>query len=128
MSDKMSDELLPCPFCGIDGMYEIIINNDLGDTEPALFCNACKMTFQVENDSPYMNADETYKYLKEKLHKTFNTRKPMERIVERLENYRDYFMDVVYDELIDDSDNCRANRIIDRFDDAIEIVKEEGEL
>lgn len=30
---------------------------------------------------------------------------------------RDGFMDLVYDELCDDNDNCRANRIIDAADD-----------
>ena len=48
-----------------------------------------------------------------------------ERIVERLEEYRDDFMNDIYEELRDDFDNLRANRIIERFDDAIEIVKEE---
>lgn len=54
-----------------------------------------------------------------------NTRKPMERIVERLEEYRNDFMSDIYEELRDDSDNLRANRIIERFDTAIEIVKDE---
>lgn len=31
-------------------------------------------------------------------------------------NARKDFMDIVYDELSDDSDNCRANRIIDAAD------------
>ena len=52
----------------------------------------------------------------------------MERIVERLEEYRDDFMNDIYEELREDADNCRANRIIDRFDEAIEIIKEEGEF
>jgi hypothetical protein len=35
---------------------------------------------------------------------------------------REKFMTVVYDELRDDSDNCRANRIIDAADEYVEEV------
>lgn len=49
----------------------------------------------------------------------------VDKVVERLEEYRDDFMDDIYEELREDADNCRANRIIDRFDEAIGIVKEE---
>lgn len=35
-------------------------------------------------------------------------------------NGREEFMTVVYDELSDDSDNCRANRIIDAADEYVE--------
>lgn len=123
-SDKTSDKLLPCPFCGIDCMYEIIIDNEFGDPEPALFCNACKMIFQVENDSPHMKVDETYKYLKEKLYKTFNTRKSMERIVERLEELRKSNLDM--------GKVCKSQPLkmayLGRsaaYENAMEIVKEE---
>lgn len=47
-------------------------------------------------------------------------------IVERLEEYRDDFMENVYRELESDSDNNRANRIIYGFDEATEMVKEVG--
>lgn len=33
-----------------------------------------------------------------------------------IDEVREKFMTVVYDELSDDSDNCRANRIIDAAD------------
>ena len=52
-------------------------------------------------------------------------RKPFERVVERLEEYRDDFMENVYQELDSDSDNNRANRIIEGFDSVFEIIKEE---
>lgn len=44
----------------------------------------------------------------------------------RTQIYIDDFMSDIYDELKEDSDNFRANRIIDRFDTAIEIVEEVG--
>ncbi|MGN0348216.1 MAG: hypothetical protein ACI4DR_01635 [Roseburia sp.] len=47
-----------------------------------------------------------------------------EKIIESLEEYRNGFMENVYEELKDDSDNIRANNIIDGFDTAIEIVKQ----
>lgn len=39
-----------------------------------------------------------------------------------VEEAREKFMTVVYNELRDDSDNCRANRIIDAADEYVEEV------
>ena len=39
-----------------------------------------------------------------------------------LDEAREIFMTVVYEELSDDSDNCRANRIIDAADEYVEEV------
>ena len=36
-------------------------------------------------------------------------------------------MDVVYDELSDDADNCRANRIIDAADEIYDVLHRSGE-
>lgn len=80
-----NDKRLNCPFCNCGAIYEIEEPEDIVEKVPALFCNGCKMIFKVENDSPYLEDDKTFEYLKEKLHKQFNTRKPMERIVEQLE-------------------------------------------
>ena len=82
----MSKQLAKCPFCGVGNMYEIQREDELGTVIPQLFCNCCKMIFEVENDSPYLSDEKTLEYLKEKLLKTFNTRKPMEAILEQLEN------------------------------------------
>lgn len=85
-------KLITCPFCGEEEMYETKRENELGTIIPQLFCNCCKMTFEIENDSPYLNDDKTYDYLKEKLHNLWNTRKPMQNIVEQLEK-EDYQKD-----------------------------------
>ena len=41
-----------------------------------------------------------------------------------IDEAREKFMTVVYDELSDDSDNCRANRIIDAADEYVEERRE----
>jgi hypothetical protein len=43
-----------------------------------------------------------------------------------IEEAREEFMAVVYDELSNDSDNCRANRIIDAADEYVEEVMKLG--
>lgn len=109
-------KLLPCPFCG--GEAEVIGNYIKGvpnNFQYFVRCKKCKARPQ-----PFY----TFKK-KEKAVEAWNTRKPMERIVERLEEMKmRYFLiignsgsanlDSVYEEV----GNC-----IDR---AIEIVKEEG--
>lgn len=81
----MTDKIKSCPFCGCGAIYEISREDSIVDKIPQLFCNGCKMVFEVENDSPFMSDTKTFEYLKEKLHTTWNTRKPMDRIVEQLE-------------------------------------------
>ena len=78
-------ELLHCPFCNSSDMYETTDTDGIGTEVPVLFCNSCKMIFKVENDSPYSNEDETFKYLSKKLYEKFNTRKPLDNIIEQLE-------------------------------------------
>ena len=41
---------------------------------------------------------------------------------------RDEFMEIVYDELASDSDNSRANRIIEAFDDVLEWMVRNEEM
>ena len=67
-------ELKPCPFCGCEAIYRIQRNDLIVDSIPQLFCNGCKMTFEVENDSPYVRDQETFDYLKEKLYEAWNRR------------------------------------------------------
>lgn len=43
-----------------------------------------------------------------------------------IDEVREKFMTVVYDELSDDSDNCRANRIIDAADEYVEEIMRLG--
>lgn len=109
-------KLLPCHFCGGEARLFKTHENQHGIIHENDGCPIS--TEHFVGDWVYDTAEEAIK--------AWNTRKPMERIVERLEEYRDDFMNDVYEELREDADNCRANRIIDRFDEVIEIVKEEG--
>lgn len=104
---------LPCPFCGGDCIYETFEIDSLGAEIPVIFCNHCKIVFKVENDSPYLNDDKTYDYLARKNIEAWNKRKPMERIVEYLEEYG---TENIHEENGGFIDVC------------IEIVKEEGGL
>lgn len=77
-----NNDFCVCPFCGSDNLYSIdkeeyiVINNKIVDSIklPAIFCNCCKMTTQIENDSPYYDNEKTYDYLLHKLYKTWNLR------------------------------------------------------
>ena len=121
-------KLKTCPFCDAEEIYETKRENELGTIIPQLFCNCCKMTFEIENDSPYLNDDKTYDYLKEKLHNLWNTRKPMDRIVERLEEER-LTSHSARSEFITGMNLVSANVCvgeINTYTKAIKIVKEEG--
>ena len=111
-------ELKRCPFCG--GEAEITINKTRQGQTSVVRCTKCTCRKTLLK-YPFYEGDIYVDAVKD-----WNTRKPMERIVERLEEYRDDFMNDVYEELREDADNCRANRIIDRFDEVTEILKEEG--
>lgn len=114
-------KLKRCPFCGVEAIYKISREDYLGTVIPQLFCNSCKMIFEVENDSPYLDDAKTHDYLKEKLYKQFNTRKPMEDIVDRLED-ASFVVEVDYD--FDEYDDDSAECVL--LNEAIEIVKEVG--
>ena len=55
-----------------------------------------------------------------RLHKMLQQREREGKMT--IDEVREKFMTVVYDELSDDSDNCRANRIIDAADEYVEEV------
>lgn len=85
--ESSNDEVVlkRCPFCDEDCLYETFEVNDIGTTIPVIFCNSCKIIFKVENDSPYLEDDKTYEYLKKKNIKAWNNRKPLERAIKHLE-------------------------------------------
>ena len=114
-------KLLPCPFCGGGCIYETFEINSLGAEIPVIFCNHCKIVFKVENDSMYLKDDETYAYLAKKNIEAWNTRKPMERIVERLEEVAEEERQYWYNS--GDEEAYVARRA---YTHAIKIVKKEG--
>lgn len=69
------NNLKQCPFCGSEDIYETYSQEHaLGTKNPEIFCNSCKGIFSIEDDSPYMNCDEDYKYRKEKTKEAWNRR------------------------------------------------------
>lgn len=68
------EEFKACPICGCIAIYETEREDSLIGTYPQLFCNGCKMSFEVENDSPYLNDSQTYEYLRNKLLKLWSNR------------------------------------------------------
>ena len=71
----MREELKPCPFCGGKTIYETYSQEyALGTKNPQIFCNSCKAIFSIEDDSPYMNCEEDFKYRKAKTREAWNRR------------------------------------------------------
>lgn len=71
----MMNDLKPCPFCGGDDLYEAYKQEHLYATKnPFIFCNSCKIEFYVEDDSPYMDIEQDYKYRRQKTVTAWNRR------------------------------------------------------
>lgn len=68
-------ELKPCPFCGGIVIYETYSQEyTFGTKNPVIFCNSCKAIFAVEDDSPYINYEEDFRYRKKKTAEAWNRR------------------------------------------------------
>ena len=100
----MTDRLKPCPFCGGEGKLEI--NREMGGTQYQVLCTNCPTT-----------VGRHWFWKKEDAINSWNTRKPMDRIVERLEAEKYRGMESL--EPIRVAFNFGINK-------AIEIVKEGG--
>ena len=104
-------KLLPCPFCGGEAeFYRATIKSNGGWCDSVVVrCKECEArTNRVLYNKQKHGEDGEYKEASE----VWNTRKPMERIVERLEDLRAKPTETVYDTILVGS--------------VIEIVKEEG--
>ena len=107
MSEK---KLLNCPFCGweakiCDGYIEEFLKTEY---MKYVKCNYCKASTKL-----YFSEEEAIK--------VWNTRKPMERVLERL---NDKLMTAV--DCSNIYDNPTYDTIIECYEEAIEIVKECG--
>lgn len=99
-------KLLPCPFCGGEVEYHPLshhMNNFWNKN--TIYCPSCD--FMMEGNSTIH------------LVKRWNTRKPMERIVERFENKK---------KCADIKGGYQGDAEYSAFIDAIQIVKEEGSI
>jgi Lar family restriction alleviation protein len=107
-------ELKRCPFCG--GEVKLHISElDAFRNVYSFLCNDCDM----EIIYPYSNEEEAVK--------AWNTRKTLERIVERLEESLDKTMEENSQEWDSYYRKVNVGKCV-AFRDAIEIVKEEGEM
>ena len=72
------NELKPCPFCGSKDIYETYEQEHWYATKnPIIFCNSCKVKVSVEDDSPYMDIEQDYKYRRQKTVTAWNRRADM---------------------------------------------------
>lgn len=128
MSDKTSDLKL-CPFCGGEAELKYARQKLPFSEEINSFVVTCKncgcSTPYFSEMNIYYSKDykEKEKELKEKTIKTWNTRKPMERILERLEGEAEE-----QHKLFAIAFNPEDRGGFDAYNAAIEIVKEAGGL
>ena len=68
-------ELKPCPFCGSEVIYETFSQEyKYGTKNPLIFCDSCKAIFSIEDDSPFMNVDEDFRWRRTKTREAWNRR------------------------------------------------------
>ena len=113
MSNKTSDKLLSCPFCGGEAEINLFMGN---------YCVTCKECAGAI--FPYFGMT------KEEAITAWNTRKPLERIVERLEELTEKHMSNS-EKAAELGKDYERHMILNgakgiAFEAAIEIVKEEG--
>ena len=111
-------KLLNCPFCGGKASFWRLSEKQKDGYTDCVFvrCKDCyASTKKIEYNARIHKNDSEYDEAKQ----LWNTRKPMERIVEKLEeSYRLYAIGF----------NAEDRGGYDAYSDAIEIVKEEGGL
>lgn len=109
------NQLKKCPFCGGDDiqMSAFSISSDC-----YIICNTCGAV--IEKSVPWndMTQEEHDDECKKVLIEAWNTRKPMERILERLEEQ------AAFENVWDDETSCGA---YNAYSHAIKIVQEEGD-
>ncbi len=108
----MQNKLLPCPFCGGEvEMYSTQV--DAIREHYGFHCKSCDMatSYDYPND-------------REEAIKHWNTRKPLERIVEQLENYKNCYEKVIGQVIVDNYD-INLERV-DLMNCAIDIVRKGG--
>lgn len=112
MSDNSTIQLLPCPFCGGEAKVHVTYETEF------VTCTKCgcrtETTVGDYCDEGFMDGSQAIK--------KWNTRKLMERIVERLEEQADEYTLMKVDAKL--SKAHRAGGYITGLEKAIEIVKE----
>lgn len=121
-------KLLPCPFCG--GEAEFVRDTERKDIFGSsdyvyVRCKKCHaQTTKIYYSAEFHKLDEEYALAE----KAWNTRKPMERIVERLKlKLKNICGSYNYETPILEKPSCKV-AFNNGIRDAIEIVKEVGEI
>lgn len=110
---KNETKLLSCPFCGGEHIIE-----SCNEFVPCLKCLGCGSIMTVS-----MDFKGNYK---KELIKKWNTRKPMERILERLEECKETHDRRLLSKKETASFKIKELQFSGCYQNAIEIVKEEG--
>jgi Lar family restriction alleviation protein len=71
-------KLLPCPFCGGEALLD----------REDIFCDDCHLSMRID-DRVYNGEAENYEEAKKQAIEAWNTRKPMDNIVDRLQEKDD---------------------------------------
>ena len=69
---EREEDLEICPFCGNE--VKVINKEKDGYVVPKIFCEVCKTTMEIEDDSPFFDEEENYEYLLQKLKRAWNKR------------------------------------------------------
>lgn len=77
-----NEELLICPCCGGVSMID----------KEGIFCNQCHLSMRID-DRLYSKEAETYEEARTQTINAWNTRKPMDKIVEKLESDKRHTFD-----------------------------------
>ena len=112
-------KLLNCPFCGGKASFWRLSEKQKDGYTDCVFvrCKDCyASTKKIEYNARIHKNDSEYDEAKQ----LWNTRKPMERIVERLEELEEEYA-------YPDDDEYTAGHY-SAYKDALKIVKEEGEI
>lgn len=104
-----NDKLLPCPFCGGEAIKVPFTWACISD-ECTIECTMCGARTTVLHEEDAI--------------KQWNTRKPMERIVEQLENHKNCYEKVIGQVIVDNYD-INLERV-DLMNCAIDIVRKGG--
>lgn len=112
-----------CPFCGSPSIYKTWhFEGYHGMKTPVIFCDSCKVIVMAEDDSTSTKIAEIEKYLSEKVEEAWNTRKPLDNVVEALEKQLKSCEKEWIEQVGSISD--RAGARMAAYNYAIQIVKE----
>ena len=119
-------ELKSCPCCGEEIQGGVRLTGYMMMNRKYIKCDACGLKMESSYDIDGLSQTHL-KAITEDLIRRWNTRKPMQNIVERLENHIRY-CELCHEEFNDSRMSLTYEVQLNSYKNAIEIVKEEGDL